>query len=242
MRLPLLLGGNGKAELFGSESKILRNRFTGMKKILQLLGVLLVSFCVMTGNGDATSFLNAPHNEDNSISCKDCHQYPFSAWPGYVQDPANIDDTIRNYICIGCHNGTGSAPLKVLHSSQNTNGRFSPWTTQCVDCHDPHFQAQLQYIATYPQLLFLVTGAYSSVSVDRTDPQNITSLVTYNSPQGDAFWLDPGKWGAKTKPGRGLIFVSDTAQPYYTYEVVSADSSSITLAGCDQAGGNIFQS
>ena len=36
--------------------------------------------------------------------------------------------------------------------------RIAGWTTQCVDCHDPHFQEQLHWYQEHADSLFLVRG------------------------------------------------------------------------------------
>jgi len=183
------------------------------------------------GIGDActvltTSFLHAPHNEINGISCVDCHRYPFAGWEGYTADPLNIDDTIRNYICLQCHEAENNNPMMGLHSSLVVQGRFSNWTTECTDCHDPHFQAQLQWVTSDASDLFLVTG-----SIDNIVHQDITSLISYSLTTAKASWSAPDSWDEKTATGRGLILVVSASNPQGTFEVLDADGDTIRVVG-----------
>ncbi|MEW6429006.1 MAG: hypothetical protein AB1568_13330, partial [Thermodesulfobacteriota bacterium] len=195
------------------------------------LGFLLAVLILVAWSGDARSFLHAPHDQENGISCLSCHQYPFDAWPGYVKDPGNLDDTFRNFLCLGCHDGASSAPKMLLHSANVINGRLAGWTTQCTDCHDPHFQGQLDNHLTDADALYLVKGSIVNVSVDHSDPAHPRSTIGYAGAVNQPGWSDPGKWSAKTTSGRGLIFVADRQHPQATFEVIAATSATITVAG-----------
>ncbi|MEW6428085.1 MAG: cytochrome c3 family protein [Thermodesulfobacteriota bacterium] len=208
-----------------------------MKKSSLFLGAVLLSVVAGSGNTGAT-FLNAPHNKANSVDCVDCHEYPFEQWTGYVPDPGNADDTIRNFVCLRCHNGSQAGiPGKKTHSSLNLSTGHGNWTVQCVDCHDPHFQAQVDYFATDASSLYLVRGSYvaNGISVTTTDPLNpettTFSTIAYSGINALAGWASPATWAAKTGAGRGLILVADTARPYDTFEVTAADETTVTVSG-----------
>ncbi|MEW6429713.1 MAG: hypothetical protein AB1568_16960, partial [Thermodesulfobacteriota bacterium] len=208
-----------------------------MRKTGLIFGALILG-AVAAANSIQASFLNAPHNEVNNLECKSCHEYPFDAWPGYSQDPNNPDDNIRNYICLRCHAAATrnpafpDAPGKELHSSLALQGRIPDWTTKCVDCHDPHFQAQLDHYLSDASKLFLATGSYNNVSVNTSATPVPLSTITYSLTSNDSNWTAPAEWSKKSGTnGRGLILVADTSRPGDTFEIVAADSSTITVAG-----------
>ncbi|MEW6426630.1 MAG: hypothetical protein AB1568_01205 [Thermodesulfobacteriota bacterium] len=179
----------------------------------------------------AASFLDAPHDLAHRIDCVDCHAYPFDGWPGLVVPPPSIDATSRNFICLRCHGSGGDAPTVGLHShlAMGAASGIVDWTTQCVDCHDPHFQAQKDHFRTSPGALFLVTGTVSQLTAG-SDPENPTTNVIYTAATSNPLW-PPASWGAKTAAGRGLIFVADVSAPDSSREVVAADGASITVSG-----------
>ncbi|MEW6429395.1 MAG: Ig-like domain-containing protein, partial [Thermodesulfobacteriota bacterium] len=201
-----------------------------------LLCLFLVA-CLPSATGNATAFLSAPHDQEHGLTCRSCHQYPFDSWPGYVQDSGNIDDTFPNYLCLSCHDGNSAPPRMLPHSANSIGGRLTGWTTQCIDCHDPHFQKQLQHAAGDADRLFLVTGDILNVAIDNSDPQNVTSIISYGNATALTGRGDPSLWNAKTDPGRGLIFVADKNQPSETYEILAADATTITVAGNAWAAG-----
>ncbi len=176
-----------------------------------------------------SSFLHAPHNETNGITCVTCHEYPLAdeMWPpDYPPANPTADDTFRNFLCLRCHDGSNAAaPTEALHSSLVVQGSYT-FTTQCVTCHDPHFQEQLQWVATNFDDLYLVTGQITGLIV-----QNNTTIIGYANLNTDPNWSDPAKWAAKTGPDRGLVFVANALQPQATFEVVAADNNSITING-----------
>ena len=201
----------------------------------QLVMAVMLAAGLTAGTGTA-SFLNAPHNPANGINCVNCHEYPFDRWPGYVADPGNLDSTVKNFVCLRCHDGTVdgpgeiAAPVKGMHSSAALSAKYGNWTTQCVDCHDPHFQSQVNYFQSDPSSLYLVVGSYTGLTLD-TSTNPPTSTIGYTLLSADANWSDPATWSQKTGAGRGLVLVADTSAPYDTFEVLSAGPSSITVAG-----------
>lgn len=199
---------------------------------LPLLAVLFVVLALPPFSATA-SFLQAPHDATNGLSCQRCHQESFSNPTGHLQNTASIDDTTRNSICLSCHGPDGSAPGKGMHSSLALESRHPDWTTQCVDCHDPHFQSQLQYVLTAPERLFLVQGNVADLS--STDGRTVLHYneLRVNRPE----WATPSGWSKKSGSGRGLILVvlengvPATGNSNTTAEVAAADERTITLEG-----------
>jgi len=208
-----------------------------MKKLFTFLGLLGLAGLIATS---ASAYVNdAPHNESNNITCGDCHSY--SLWwqfsPTGANDPGYGDYTTA--VCDSCHTKTGY-PNKKPHSFTSMEEMHDPltgdWTTKCVDCHDPHQQAQLDWLSIDPALnteVFLVTGVVSTVSLN--SPQAGQTTVIYNpSPTINNFnWAaanstDPlaTTWENKNKfSDRGLIFVHDTSVLKNSYSILSVDSA-----------------
>ncbi|MEW6429152.1 MAG: hypothetical protein AB1568_14075 [Thermodesulfobacteriota bacterium] len=199
---------------------------------LFMLMVWLIA--LQAGATAGATFLHAPHSPENGLACRNCHEYPFDSWPGYVADSNNPDDTIRNFICLRCHASAGGAPAKGMHSSLALASSYPGWTTQCVDCHDPHFQQQLHYLNSDTDRLFLATGRITGVvNSGATTTIGFSGLVV-NAPE----WSDPATWSAKSGSGRGLIFVDDVTAPGRTGEILSATPNSLVISGTVDAGAN----
>jgi len=199
-----------------------------MERIAFVLFVFFLTSVSFTDLSRAESIPNAPHNEDNSISCANCHTDPLPA-------------KNRSDICITCHDGV-SAPLALPHSNLIINGSLG-WSTSCLDCHDPHFHYQLVHF-TDPDF-YLATATIDTGSI--VDNGNNTSILSYSSATVKDGWNPPphadnADWGAKTNAGRGLILVADKDNPKATFEVVSATSSQITVNGVmsSSLAGNTF--
>ncbi|MEW6428287.1 MAG: choice-of-anchor D domain-containing protein [Thermodesulfobacteriota bacterium] len=215
-----------------------------MSKQLFMVLVLSVVFLSLPQEADSESLLHSPHDSSHGLSCRSCHLYPLDggAWydPAGVQlfppAPATADDTLRNFICLRCHDGSADAPDEIaapamsLHSALAVNGRHSDWTTQCVSCHDPHFQAQLQHVND-GEGLFLATGTVSNVSVDENAPGGPITTLGYSLTGHLPGWDDPGLWPRKSGPGRGLLLIPDLSRLDENFEVSAADASQITVQG-----------
>lgn len=194
-------------------------------------GLWLLALCLVVtlpAGPAASSMLHAPHDQAAGITCTTCHAYPTGAWPGYVPDPADPDDTLVTFLCLGCHGENGNAPLARLHSATTTASRFTDWTTTCTTCHDPHFQAQLTY--KDDDAIFLVRGVADDYTVD-PDTTQPRSTLSYHGAAAAPGWEDPGRWAAKTGPGRGLLLVFRDSPRPRPLEVVAADATTITVAG-----------
>lgn len=196
-----------------------------MRKACSVSVVLLSSLLFFTSFAFAASFLNAPHTESNGVFCKDCHEHPFANWPGAVPAVPTIDETVKNFVCLKCHGPNGGAPTKAMHSSLTMNGT-ELWTAECVACHDPHFQSQLSRFTVDGAELYLITGLINNLT-----PQGTTTRIQYTGTYIKPAWSDTATWGAKTGPGRGLIFVADKNNPKDTFEIISADAATITVDG-----------
>jgi len=224
-----------------------------MKRLAPVAGLLLLIAAVTTSGNARAYYLDAPHNESNGITCRTCHGNP--AWWGYTSQ--NIDDTVRNAVCLSCHDNNNDgdykemlAPQKAMHSDLAMNGT-SNWTTQCTDCHDPHYQPQLDWASVDSAKLWLAQGTVAgivSVTDGLVDPNNpdagATTVISYTGLSGKTIgainWADPANWANKgglvdparaADGSRGLVFVPNILDPSDTYEIVAADASTITVKG-----------
>ncbi|MEW6429298.1 MAG: hypothetical protein AB1568_14825 [Thermodesulfobacteriota bacterium] len=194
---------------------------------------VLALFLFSAAAGHA-SFLHAPHDEEHGLSCGSCHAYPLDAsiWPpDFPPASPTADETLRNFICLRCHDGTVdhpselAAPRAGMHSSIAVGGNHPDWTTECIDCHDPHFQAQL---AHHPDpALFLATGTV--VAVDTVSQPGRTVLTCAIASARDGW--PPTAWPAKTGDGRGLLLVLGAPGRGALYEVAAATGEQVTVQG-----------
>lgn len=201
--------------------------------VVLFLGLCLLSFDIYPPPVFA-SLLHAPHDAAHGLTCENCHQYALKSayWPpGYPPGPEPAEGDFQNFICLRCHDGTAdaadeiAAPTKAMHSSLSLAGNYPAWTTRCTDCHDPHFQSQLHHL-TDPAL-FLVTGTVTALD---TLAEPGSTILSYNQVGSNANW-PPADWAAKTGSGRGLILVPDRSRPEENFEIIAADSATITVAG-----------
>lgn len=221
-----------------------------MKRLALLVSLALLTVVGTTATTQAY-YLDAPHNESNGIYCYTCHMSPAYALPaGTGTDAARL-----NMVCLQCHGDSPTSvvyknrtldfnamrgPVKKLHaSSSSTSTKFGTWTTLCTQCHDVHFQGQLDWT---DDSLYLAkgtlagdNGAYNVVANSTTVA--ITAPVANPSGSG---WDDTSKWiskGASVVSGnpadgtRGLIFVPNRDFPTETFEIVAASSNSVTVKG-----------
>ena len=207
---------------------------------------LLCFFCI---NDTAYSYyLDTPHNESNGMYCNACH-----ATPGFYScTESDIDNTCMNQVCLSCHSAAGtnpykgSAPEKPLHSAlvMSPDNRMDGWTTKCIDCHNPHFQAQLDWNETDSTNLYLVTGKVHFLPpyyvYDPSDGPYGSTTITIETFTTQPGWEDPEKWNAKggnmdptraSDASRGLVFVIDRLSPKDTFEIIAADATSIKVKG-----------
>ena len=138
----------------------------GKKTIVTI--VLMLAVFLIAKNSFA-SVTDPPHNPAHGINCGDCHSY--SLWWKYSPDtqntaPGTTHADITNAICSKCHNDSSLYPNVMTH---NGTSYYDGWSLNCVDCHDPHYQAQLAWLndATNPATIeevFLVTGHFSNAA------------------------------------------------------------------------------
>ena len=193
-------------------------------------------------------YLDTPHNESNGMYCNACHSTPGF----YSCTESTVDDACMNQVCLSCHSaeGTnlykGSAPEKPLHSAlvMSPDNRMDGWTTKCIDCHDPHFQAQLDWNETDSTNLYLVTGKVHFLPpyfvYDGNDGPYGSTTITIETFTAQPGWEIPATWSTKgdskdtvtaSDGSRGLVFVVDRLSPKETFEVISADATSIKVKG-----------
>ena len=153
-------------------------------------------FCLVVG-GAATNvqadFLDTPHNDSNNIACTDCHLNP--DWQ------AN-----NNGLCKNCHglpadityvagNGYVDGPFKDNHSSSTTDEDYGVWTTQCTDCHDPHFQGQLDWAMSDQNKLYIVKGDFTS----NPTPAGSDTTINFSVVTAQPGFADTSTWTAKER-------------------------------------------
>ncbi len=204
-----------------------------MRKVF-LSPLLLAGILPLLCTSAQAAFLHAPHDEAHGLSCKSCHEYSLKddRWPpDFPPDPRTEDDILSNFICLRCHDGSVdnpdeiAAPFAGMHSSLFTNSSIANWSIECVDCHDPHFQAQLSYMDN-PDL-FLIQGIVEDVTLSE---DLLTTVITYTTNTVNANWPIE-TWSAKTDAGRGLIMVPDLSDPNLNREIIDATATTITVNG-----------
>jgi len=169
---------------------------------------------------------NAPHNQTNDITCVDCHAQPF---PGTV-DSIEYKQAIQDSCLSTCHTENEVKP----HAGASFVPPAGIWEQYCTDCHEPHFQMQLSYLGTNADDLLLATGMIGPASSFRVDESTKTTTFSYSDLVADANWNDPTTWNKKNDNqtyNNGLILIRDTISPKDSYEVETADGSTITLKG-----------
>ena len=191
----------------------------------------------------AIAAIDAPHNASNNISCGSCHgealfDSPF--WGGSY-DPANIDDTAYNKLCLSCHRAPFgpyseiSAPLVKTHSSLQTSNKYGTWTRECRTCHDPHYQKQKNYKNTDAGNLYLATGTITSCVYNPPVPPAVvgTSTLTYSAITYKSGW-NFVKLTEKTGDYRRTILFPNVGKLGYNYPVIAVDTptaGTITVTG-----------
>ena len=180
---------------------------------------------------DYGSIVDAPHNQSRGILCADCHNYSlwfqFSPMTSAPQSAINSET-----ICLQCH-GAGPGAIFSTHSStamgSQHNQSFGEWSVGCVDCHDPHQQAQLSWRFNDSDALYLIKG---EIDGNFNINKGITTFdysLLYASPQ----WSDPSGWSQKNSfsPSRGLILVQDMVNAFNSFQIVAATNATISIKG-----------
>lgn len=205
-----------------------------MKNALFFLACVVAIFLCFPPQLKA-DIIDAPHNQSSGVHCTGCHSY--SLWWQYspLETASPTYKAQIDSICSHCHYagsqmvagcGHSSAAMEEIH-----NPLLGTWQTNCLDCHDPHFQAQLTWRQQYENDLYLVVGTIgAAVSFSYADGQTTFAYATSSASPN---WTDWTTWPRKTSPSgnRGLILVVDTMEQKNTYQVVAADSSTVTIKG-----------
>ncbi|MFW8602369.1 choice-of-anchor Q domain-containing protein [Desulfobacterota bacterium M19] len=211
---------------------------------MKQLFLLLFLICLGAGPANA-SIIDAPHNETNNISCVNCHNY--SLWWQYSPLLSNpqLRSAKTNTVCLTCHGDSGPEITEVTHASAAIGpahrAALGDWSRACIDCHDPHFQDQLNWSQSVPaDTLYLVTGALVPGSL------SVTGNGTPSSPYYSTFKyqnliINAAGWDNATTPwtaksgtaGRGLILTLPISTSDNTYEItgVNEGQSEVTVRG-----------
>ena len=154
----------------------------------------------------------APHSTQNAIECGSCHWTHsggggtiFPEWA--VPTSQDIDDTLANNVCRGCHNDS-DAPAMETHSSLITSTRYGNWAVECVVCHEPHNQKQVR---DYP------------LNADNYIFYGISTAV---SPMG----LTQTGAGWRENAFAGLILFPKTSDLSISYKIKGNTVDTLTLA------------
>jgi len=212
-----------------------------MKRLLTPLVLALVLLAAAPLRAAVT---DAPHNDTNRIHCTDCHSY--SLW--WEFSPVDSDAALKadkvSTICLGCHGDSGPEIGAATHSSLAMGSlhrdELGDWGRVCTDCHDPHFQAQLDWQGTVADAdLYVVRGtldpATISVGGDGSAASPYQSTFAFTNITTQADWDNATTpWSAKNGvSGRGLILALPATAPFATFEVAAVNEAmaEITVNG-----------
>jgi len=103
-----------------------------------------------------------PHDSTKAVGCFSCHDVG-SVNPLLLPDhprkdtggPVDIDDTLANNTCWGCHADADPPVYMETHSSLQTSSKHGVmWTVECSVCHNQHTQEQNNlYSTTYGKFI-----------------------------------------------------------------------------------------
>ncbi|GAB4343563.1 MAG: hypothetical protein Kow0089_19430 [Desulfobulbaceae bacterium] len=115
------------------------------------LAILLAAlFCLPATSSAQSATMDAPHDPQGCLSCHDMTAFSEPAMiPSGGHTPLDMDDSLFNNVCWGCHNGA-IEPAMGVHSSLTTSNKYGNWTVGCSVCHNQHRQEQNRtYGSTY---------------------------------------------------------------------------------------------
>jgi predicted CxxxxCH...CXXCH cytochrome family protein len=198
--------------------------------------IICLAFVLLARIAFAATVVDAPHNESNNMGCTGCHNY--SLWWEFspVQSDPDLRSVKVNTICLNCHGDNGPEITAVTHAAlamailsraaREGGIGLGEWARICTDCHDPHFQAQLDWRGTVTDAeLFLVTGDLTPATIatdgDGTPASPYTTTFHFTNAAAKSKWQNAtSPWAAKSGTiGRGLILVLSTATPDVTFEL-----------------------
>jgi len=211
----------------------------------------------------ASYYLDTPHNGSNGMDCTTCHSLAAFSIPNYNPDyhgsstdpigkdwttrsAENPEDTLANTVCLECH-GEGSSnpqkgPAKLVHSSRTTGSATTTWSTNCTQCHDSHFQGQLDWITTTSyetNPIYLATGEFETsndrdLSVYNAASNYTTIGISSTITARDSTWSNVANWKAKggrmdgsraADGSRGLILIPSVDFHDQTYEIIDVSAN-----------------
>ena len=205
----------------------------------------LLAAMLALGTAQASSILDAPHNESQGVGCGSCHTY--SMWWEYSPlKPESTEYAGRtDAVCNKCHGENGSEFQKLSHSSLSMDEAHNPdlgeWSTKCLDCHNPHLQPQLNWLSASGSFgdgslaagLYLAEGTIGTI----TDNGDGTTSITFTNAAAKAPWQDTQRWGQKSgNAGRGLLLSLSYTTADKTYEIISASTSTPISSGAGGSG------
>jgi len=135
----------------------------------------------------ASALQTQPHHDTNFIVCGSCHWIYVSGTAGTtppwysVTLPNPQDNTINNKRCYRCHdkdNAQSGAKKAQTHSKTSTDSPYwiteGGWSLQCTDCHEAHFQDQLN---NYGSATYLASSSSATIVNSYNTFQNTTRLT-----------------------------------------------------------------
>ena len=209
-----------------------------MKKLFFILFFILALASVSFA-GDS------PHSND--VVCDYCHAVggtgiaPSPFWGGSYA-PSNLEDTTMNQLCLGCHSdatGGSLSPTSAIqvrtHTSRATSTTYGDWTVECVACHNPHYQRQYLYYRNLAPMK-LAQGTVTTIVSNGMVGGVPQSTITYSGLTGKAGWTTPTAWFNKSSSDRGAIIYPDATNISYSFNILSADATTIIVRGDVTAG------
>lgn len=220
-----------------------------LKKITKYLAFAGGFILLLATSGQAASVIDVPHNETNDIVCGRCHSY--SLWWNF--SPASPSDFtayagVANAVCNTCHDSVnGPYFMKAGHNSLSMGRQYpyptpANWERACVDCHDPHWQAQLEHLPVNP--VFNDGSLAGGVYLAEGTMSNIPALPTgglmtfdFSSALAKSGWDDVVDWNMKSgNADRGLILVLGYGTSEKTYEITSASAPGLLPTALPASG------
>lgn len=196
-----------------------------MKKLLLASCIAVVGLVWLPGQLLASE---SPHGRTYSetFNCETCH--PEGSRAG---DPNDLAPE-----CVDCHVDNSPPPrdpysdTNSIFAETHTNSiaavtAHDLFTTECLDCHDPHYH---NANPGSNDLVMLIGGRQGPPELETTLAIESITILAPDNPDGTNDWADPVTWGKKTGNNqRGLILVGANG---FTYEVLNATNTTITIS------------
>jgi len=218
--------------------------------------IAVLAAILIFGISSPSHATDSPHGND--VVCDYCHStigtnggvIPSPFWGGaYTPPDGDLELTTMNLLCTGCHvepTGGSFAPNRAIqvrtHTSMATQEphTWTPgvdWAVECVACHNPHYQRQYVYYRNLAPIK-LAQGTVNTITSNgmvNGIPQS-TIGYTLNVAGSKVAWRDPDTWYNKSSMDRGAIIYPNSANLTYTYNILYADATTITVRGDVTAG------